>query len=204
MSEDSLPRHTRRRNDKPQAGVFAVEFAIVLLLFLTLVFGVIELARAMYLFNTLQEVTRRAASAAANTDFRDEAAKGRVRQGAVFRNSPGPLVLGDPVTDEHVRIDYMSLVRNGDGSMTLTAIPAGAMPACPARNRIICMDNPNDSSCVRFVRVRVCAPGDANACSQVPYKTIVPLIGLALRLPTATTIVTAETLGFATGTPPCP
>jgi hypothetical protein len=88
--------------------------------------------------------------------------------------------------------------------MALTAIPAAAMPSCPSRNRVLCMANPNDASCVRFVRVRVCAPGDAGVCAQVPYKTIVPLISLGFRLPMATTIVTAETLGFVPGMPPCP
>lgn len=198
MSAMSFPRC------KLQAGVFAVEFALVLVLFLTFVFGVIELARAMYLFNTLQEVTRRAASGAAHIDFRDTAAKNRVRQAAIFRDSPGSLVLGGPVTAEHVRIDYMALVRAGDGSMTLTPIATGAMPSCPARNRVICMQDPNDPSCIRFVRVRMCDPGDSGACTQVSYQTIVPFVSLPVRLPMATTIVTAETLGFSPGMPLCP
>ncbi len=181
-----------------------MEFAIVLTLFLTFVFGAIELARAMYIFNTLQEVTRRAASAAANTDFRDEAAKNRVREAAIFRSAPGFLVLAEPVTDQHVRIDYMSLHGNGDGSMTMSPIPAGAMPSCPARNRVICMADPNDASCIRFVRVRVCDPSDTGACSAVQYKTLVSLIGLPVRLPAATTIVAAGALGFVPGMTPCP
>jgi Flp pilus assembly protein TadG len=60
MLANSLRKSARRHNGRPQAGVFSVEFAIVLTLFLTLVFGAIELARAMYLFNTLQEATRTA------------------------------------------------------------------------------------------------------------------------------------------------
>jgi len=196
----NAPRHNRQS----QAGAFAVEFAIVLTLFLTLVFGVIELARAMYLFNTLSEVTRRGASAAANTDFRDETAKDRVREAAVFRSSPGLLLLGDPVSDQHVRIDYLSLAHNGDGSMSLTPIPAGGMPSCPARNRLICLEDPNNPSCIRFVRVRVCDPADTGACNQVTYQTILPFISLPIRLPTSTTVVPAESLGFTPGMTPCP
>ena len=49
-------------NPSRQRGVAAVEFALVVIIFLTLLFGIIELARSMYVFNTLKEVTRRAAN----------------------------------------------------------------------------------------------------------------------------------------------
>lgn len=191
-------------NRQLQAGVYAVEFAMVLTLFLTLVFGVIELARAMYVFNTLQEVTRRAAATAANTDFTDQPAVNRVRQGAVFRSSPGLLVLGDPVSDEHVRIDYLALARAADGSMTLSAIPNGSLPAGPALNRVICMSDPYNANCIRFVRIRICDPGDSDVCAPATYNTIVPFVSLPLRLPMATTIVPAESLGFTPGMSPGP
>jgi len=56
-----------------QTGAAAVEFAFVAIIFFTLFFGVVEIARAMYISNTLQEVTRRAAELATNTDFTREA-----------------------------------------------------------------------------------------------------------------------------------
>jgi hypothetical protein len=154
--------------------------------------------------NTLQEVTRRAASAAAKTDFRDQVAKDRVRQRAIFRDDPGSLLLGDPITDAHIRIDYLALVRNGNGSMALAPIGASSMPTCPARNRLTCMANPNDPSCIRFVRVRVCATEDPSACTPVRHKPIVPLISLPIDLPRSSTIAVAETLGFTPGMTPCP
>lgn len=187
-----------------QSGFTVVEFAMVLVLFLTFLFGVIELARAMYVFNTLQEVTRRAANAAAHVNFRDESAKTEVRQNALFRNTGGQLILGDPVTDQHIRIDYLALVRAAGGSMTLTPIPIGSMPSCPARNRITCMANPNDASCIRFVRVRVCDPDDTNECTPVRYNAMVSLISLPLNLPKSTTIIAADSLGHELGTTPCP
>lgn len=184
-------------------GAFSVEFALMLLVYLTIMFGVIEVARAIYLFNTLHDVTRRAASAAAITNFRDEPAKDKIRQNAIFRSTPGKLLLGDPVTDEHIRIDYMALVRNAGGA-TLTPIATGALPSCTARNRIVCMTDPNAASCIRFVRVQVCEPGNTGQCDPVRYRTIVSLIDLALDLPQATTIFPVETLGFVIGGPPCP
>lgn len=179
-----------------------VEFALVLTIFFTFIFGVIELARAMYLINTLQESTRRAAAAAAVTNFSDQAAMDRVRQRAIFRDSAGPLLLGPPVTDEHIRIDYMSLTNDGTGQLSLQ--PVSSMPPCPARNRLICLADPNDSRCIRFVRARVCDPDSGSACRPVRYQTLAPLIHLPINLPKATTIVTAETLGFLPGMTPCP
>lgn len=189
-----------------QRGAFIVEFAMVLLIFLILAFGVIELARVMYLFNTLEEVTRRAASAATNTDFSDASAMNAVRQAAVFRNSPGLLTLGAPITDAHVRIDYMSLIRAGTGSgkLTLSEIPTTNLPSCVATNKIVCMNNPNDPNCIRFVRVRICDPSDTDTCSSVQYQTIASIVGMQLNFLKATRIVAAESLGFTPGMTPCP
>lgn len=187
-----------------QRGATVVEFALILVLFLTFLFGVIELARAMYVFNTLQEVTRSAASAAAHVDFRDEAAKSEVRQNALFRTTAGLLIFGDPVTDQHIRIDYLALVRTASGSMTLTPIPTSSMPSCPARNRITCMANPNDASCIRFVRVRVCDPAESGECTPVRYNAMISLISMPLDLPISTTIASADSLGHETGMTPCP
>lgn len=191
-----------RQHIRQQAGTVIVEFAMVFLVFLVLAFGVMELARIMYMFNTLQEVTRHAATLASNTDFTDEAAKSVVRQAAIFRNSPGPLALGAPITDAHVRIDYMSLIRNG-GSLTMTEIPTTSLPACSANNRITCTKDRNDPACIRFVRVRICDPGDTNACASVQYQALTSIMSLPVNLPRAEKIVPAESLGFVPGTAPC-
>lgn len=187
----------------PQAGAVVIEFALALPIFLMLIFSVIELARISYLFNTLQEVTRRAATLAANTDFTDAAANNAVRQAAVFRIDSGTLALGAPVTDAHVRIDYLSLDQGG-GSATLPEIPPASLSSCPASNRIVCMKDGNASNCIRFVRARICDPGNTAECARVPYQAIVSFISLPLQLPMATRIVTAESLGFVPGMPPCP
>lgn len=185
----------RHRAKEKQRGVAAVEFALVAIVYFTLVFGTIELARAMYICNTLQEVTRRAAAAAANTDFTDAGALDRVREKAIFRDDPGMLAFADPVTDAHIRIDYLYIERNGN---TLRPEPVTVMPSSPVRNRLICANDPNNPSCIRLVRVRVCAPGGAGAgCGSVPYRSIVSLIPLSFNLPVSTTIMPAETLSSA-------
>jgi hypothetical protein len=122
-----------------------------------MIFTIIEIARIMYIYNTLQEVTRRAATAAAMSDFSDLDKTAVIRQNAIFRNSPGQLIFGAPVTDLNVRIDYLALTRQSNGSTTMAPIATSALPSCPGRNRQICMNDPNASNCIRFVRVRVCS-----------------------------------------------
>ena len=53
-----------RRPGVTQAGTTAVEFAVLSILFFTIIFGIIEVTRLLFVYNTLQEVTRRAAVAA--------------------------------------------------------------------------------------------------------------------------------------------
>jgi hypothetical protein len=205
MSENNRKRQRRSRQRVSQAGAFAVEFAFVLVIFLTMLFCVMEIARAMYLWNTLQEVTRRAASVAVNTDFKDDAANNSLRKYAIF-NSPGNLILGDPVSAAHIHIDYMSLAIESNGKMTPQAIPSGALPTSPARNMVACMADANGPSCIRFVRVRVCETTSGfNECVPVPYSPLFPLIPtLGATLPLATTIARAETLGYQPGQPLAP
>lgn len=188
--------HRRASTRIAQTGTAAVEFALVLLVFLMLIYSIMELARSMYMFNTLQEVTRAAAAAAANADF-SPASKDRVRRNAIFRAAADTrgLLFGDPVTADHIRIDYMALERVGNET-TPKIIPSAILEASsPEANRLICMKNPNHVNCVRLIRVQVCMPG--TDCEPVPYQTIFPLTSFPINLPVSKTIVAAETLGIA-------
>lgn len=188
-----------RRGRGFQTGMAAVEFALLVGVFFVFVFGIIELARMANIYNTLQEVTRRGATAAAAADFSDRAAMSTIQQNAVFRDLPGELLLATPVSDQHVRIDYLALVRLSDGSMNMVPIPASSLPACTARNRQICMANPNAPNCIRFVRVRVCDIANTATCDAVSFVPLSFLVSLSVKLPTAPTIVPAESLGFLPG-----
>lgn len=187
-----------------QCGVAAVEFALLVGIFLSFLIGVIEISRAMYLFQTLQEVTRRAAAAAVHADFSDGDQLARIRQYAVLRSTPGELPLGAPVTDLYVRIEYLALPRDAAGNLSMAPIGTAAMPANPARNRQACMLNPNAPNCIRLVRVQICNPGNTAACDRVPYQLLMPVLSFELVLPRATTIATAESLGYLPGQAPNP
>ena len=183
-------------------GMVTAEFSVILVLFLTIACGVLEVGRAMYLYNALYMVTQRAAVAAASADFSSADAMAVVRQRAVLRNTPGNLVMGAPVSDAHVRIDYLSL--SGAAGEVVQPIAAANMPACPVNNRITCMKDPNSAACIRLVRVRICDPAVTDKCERTAYRTMFPLVALPLTLPISTTITSAETLGAMAGDGPCP
>lgn len=194
------------------AGMFTVEFALVVGMFLLLVFGLIEFARAMYLWNAAKEITSRAARAAAVTDFSDQNAMAQVRQNAVFRSSAGALALGGAITDQYVRIEYLSLVSNGSGADSMPVLDVvNTGPTNPTANVVNCLNNPRDSpnaagACIRMVRASLCAPG-GGACAPVPYVPLMPLLApffAGVHLPTAATAVPAETLGYYPGRPNSP
>lgn len=198
-----MPRRLKGRPTRHQHGATAVEFAFLAIIFFTIIFSIFEIARALYLFNTLQEVTRRAAAMAVNARF-DAATVDKIRKDALFADANGNLVLGEPITPAHLRIEYLSVSRDtGTGALVLQ--PAAPMPACPATNKIQCMSDPYHPSCIRFVRVQVCQPGGPGECTRVPYRMLFPLINLSsVRLPLSTTIAPAQTLGFTFGSIPCP
>jgi hypothetical protein len=190
------------RTNAPQTGASAVEFALVLPLFLLVVFAAMELARALYMLNILHEVTRRAASSAAVADFSNGAAMDAIRRSAVFDEATGRLPLGAPITDAHVRIDYLSIARDASGLMNYAPIPAADMPVSPARNKFNCIENPYGSNCIRLVRARICDPGNAGGCDPVPYQPLFPLLNFSFALSRSATIAPAEKSGFVAGDMP--
>lgn len=201
MSATDAGRRQAARIPAREAGVAAVEFAILAIVFFLLVFSVLELARAMYVFNTMYEATRYAADAASMTSHRDTDALDRVRQAAIFRTSRGELILGTPINDGNVRIDYMALRRREDGSMFLQEIDSGALPDSTRHNRELCMTDPNAPTCIRFVRARICAD-DGDTCSPALFRPIVTLLPTIFHVPRATTIRPTQSFGATPdGTP---
>ena len=169
-----------------QRGIAAVEFALVSAVFFGFGFGAIELARALYLWNTLTQVVSRAARGAL-TNPGDVAAMNLVRQQAMSVNDPGTLILGGDIDDRYLRIDYLA------PDQTTTVAP----PPCPVQNVMNCTNDP-DGACIRFVRVSLCMPGSA-PCTKVPYQTLTGLdmlAGFNLGVSPFTTIVPAQTLGM--------
>ncbi|MDQ3563887.1 MAG: pilus assembly protein [Pseudomonadota bacterium] len=89
---------------KRQNGIYTVEFAIIGVVFFLVLFGVIEIARALFVWNTIGEVTRRGARVAAVCPVDDSA----IKEIAVFNGSNGdgrsPVLNG--LMTSHVIVTY--------------------------------------------------------------------------------------------------
>lgn len=180
-----------------QRGTTIVEFAMFAFIFFSIVLGTVELARALFLWNTMVEATHRAARGAAHAGFAPNTLT-QVRKSAMFADTPGIIMLGD-LTPANLRIDFL----NGN----LAKVQSASMPACPEKNILNCNTDINGSNCIRFVRVRLCVNDGLDACKPVPY---VPLVGAgffpanAINIPTFSTIRPVGLLGHQPGTSSCP
>lgn len=176
---------------RSQTGAAAVEFALGAMVFFTFVFGVLELARALYAYSTMVEVTRRAARGAAMADFSSPGALAAVRHVAMF-GSVGGMPLRGNLNEGQLAVDYL----NGELERV------DPMPACPEQNIINCNQDPDGASCIRFVRVRLCSEGGGAQCSRVPYEPIIGanfFPGAPLHFPTFATVTPVATLGHQPG-----
>ena len=187
-----------------EVGAATVEFAVIVVLFLGLLFAFMELARLIYLMNTVHEITRRAVHAAVRADPGDSDAMAQVRAYAFFDSTQG-VPLGAPLTAAHLKIDYLSVSRDQDsGELSMHPIPAGLVPACAARARLNCLADMHGPNCIRLVRARICTPDSSgNECTPVPYQAMTGFGLGALTLPTAVTMRSAQSLGFAPGATVC-
>lgn len=179
-----------------QHGAAVIEFAFVAILFFTLLLGIIEFGRFMYLWNTAQEVTRIAARQAAVSDF-TAASIAAIQHEAVF-NAGGTgaanLPAGGEITFQRVSIQYL-LSEDVDDVVT-------DMPTSPADNIAACLDGERrDDGCIRYVKASICqrsGNGNNATCNAVPY---IPMIGLfdflGVNIPRSTVVMPAESLGYA-------
>ena len=97
-----------------QKGISTVEFALVGLLFFTLLFGIIEAGRGFFVWNTIEEATRRAARLAAVCPISHSS----IDRAAIFEAADGGTesrVLQGMDTG-HVSVEYL----DGAGANTLS------------------------------------------------------------------------------------
>jgi Flp pilus assembly protein TadG len=179
-------RFIRRRR---HAGAVAIELAGLMVLFCMMVFGILEVARMLFLWNTMSAVTRRGAAAVM------AAAPGADHSDALNQAAFGGVPLTSPTVDgSYLQVTYLNAAREA------VATP----PVCPSDNVVTCMTNPGDASCVRYVRVRLCQPGGGDTCDPVP---VTPLAGVTsllfgnttLYFPTFQTVTPVGALGYQPG-----
>lgn len=168
---NSLPTFLRA-----QRGVAAVEFALVSMIFFTLIFGALEFARVLYIHNTLQEVTRRAAREMTVRWIDDEATAKTL---ALFGASALPG--GAEIDSSAIVIEYLS----ADGNVVTS------FPDDPSDNLSACGDAARTASCIFSVRVSIAA--------GINYSPMVSLFSfLDMELPRSSVTMHAESMGFET------
>jgi Flp pilus assembly protein TadG len=138
-----------------QRGTTTVEFAIVGTVLMVVVFAVIELSRALFVVNVLEEATRRGARMAAVCPVGDP----KPAQAAVFANggSSSPIVYG--LTTANVQVQYLDT--------------NGAVVASPTT--VTGFDS------IRYVRVSIV--GFTQTLLIPLHVTAVPLSGFSTTLP---------------------
>lgn len=156
-----------------QAGVATVEMALCCLIFFTLVFGILEFGRMLYIYNTMQEVTRRAAREAT---IRWVDKTSTIKDVALFGGISMP---GAPeIRDSNVFIRYL----NAAGSEVTT------YPTSPGDNMSACNDVTRTNECIRSVSVSL---------ENVTYVPMLSMFGyLSIAMPKTTVVMYAESLGF--------
>lgn len=169
-----------------QRGSAAVEFALIAIVFFTLLLGIIEFGRLLYLLNTVQEVTRKAAREAV-VRWRDQDSQNTVKSLALFGGSRLPA--GAEITAANIKIEY--LMANETQSSSLPVSAADNVSACLSGNLSELGD------CIALVRVSIIgscpSPNTGKACYT-------PMIGLfsfwKVPIPASTVVMPAESMGF--------
>ena len=184
MKISSIPARHR------QCGVAAIEFAIIAILLFTLLFGIVEFGRLFYVFNSVQEVTRRGAREAVVRwiDAIDDPAEIEELVLLGHTSLPG----GGEITAANIKIEYL----NPNGEI----ISPADLPGNPAENISECL--PSGDHCIAFVQVSIVrAPGGV-ACDppQNSRACYTPLIGLfpflSIPIPASTVTMPTESMGY--------
>lgn len=182
----------RPAGNPAQNGSMLVEFGLLIWVFFILIFGIIELARLLYAFNTLQECTRRAASAVSVAVFGSTTNLQTIRRHALFRSNDGALPLIPNVTDQSVRIEFLWIKRGADGSFSKQTVATGSMPTSAAQNAANCLRDPYNENCVQLVQVRICDPKDSTGCTPIDFMPLTAVVPFKVPLPTAPTILKTQ------------
>lgn len=173
-----------RASGKKQRGAAAVEFALIAMFFFAVLFGIVEFGRALFVWNSVQEVTRYVAREAVvcwRTDWNSM----RDARGMMGMNV---LPAAPELATTNISIKALRRAPNLSGQLVVL----GNSPTTVDENISNCAssDTPTPRDCIGYVRVTVDA-------------SFTPLIGTLLwfplpdiPLPQSTVDMPAESLGF--------
>ncbi|SFF92667.1 TadE-like protein [Duganella sp. CF458] len=169
----------RRPSLARQTGAAIVEFAIIGGLLLAFIYAIFEFGRMLFVYNTMQEISRRGAREATVRWVSDSAT---IKSVALFGASTLPG--GPEITTSNIFIRYLRA--NGVDEVSATPLDAGD-------NMSACNDVLRSSECITYVEVSV---------KNVEFAPLIFKAGAVTTsrpinaMPQATTVVYAESLGF--------
>lgn len=164
-----------------QRGAAAVEFALLsLFVFFPLLLALIEISRYMFLYNTIQEVTRRAAREA-SVRWISSADQAIVKRKAMFGRSNVPA--GPEITADKISITYWNA---GGSEVTTTPLDAGD-------NLSACNDALRTAQCIYAVKVEI---DDVDFQPWIAPSGLFDSDSVKITMPRSTVYMPAESLGF--------
>lgn len=178
--------HGWQHHKKSQHGAAAVEFAIIAMVFFTLLLAIIEFGRFMFVWNTAQEVTRCAARHAVVVWKDNWEGTPDIRQQCLFGQANLPA--GNEI---------------GIGNVRLRALNSALTEADPADvNTSIsnCVNDQTDPECIRYVEASLWCDGGDNCNTTTHRVKYMPMIGLFpflnIDIPASTVVMPAESMGY--------
>lgn len=174
-----------RASGRKQRGAAAVEFALIAVFFFAVLFGIVEFGRGLYLWNSVQEVTRYVAREAV-VCWREDWNTMRDARGMM-----GLPVLPAAPEFTSANITIEPLRRADMAVLTGANLPDNVDEN--ASNCIIPDAVGTPRNCIGYVRVRV------NASFTPLIGTLVWFPLPSIPLPLSTVVMPAESLGFMRG-----
>lgn len=196
MNKNDIPtKPPSKKPSKKHQGSAIIEFAFILPVFILLIFGIFEFGRIFYLFNTIQEVTRRAAREQV-VNYASSA--NQIRTNAIFGGTHLPA--GAEISSAEILIGFYPNfgAADSDTSEDLEdSIPISKLD--PANQIKTCGPDGNsgDPECAKFVKTLI---------KNVEYDPMIGLFegsqiswlefaNLRITLPPSTVIMPTESLG---------
>jgi Flp pilus assembly pilin Flp len=186
---------SKKASVRSQRGVAAVEFALVAALLFILLFGILEFGRMFYMFNTVQEVTRRAAREAV-VRWVDNSSTSPAKRLSLFGGTVMPA--GAEITVDNIDIEYLGT----DG----VEIASGSLPPGPSENISACLDPSGAYDCIAYVRVSITNVTyvpmvglfSGVRLTAFPFSEANPfVIDLSVPIPASTVTMPAESMGYS-------
>ena len=176
-------------NHHQQRGAAAVEFAIIAMLLFTLLFGIIEFGRMFYMFNTVQELTRRAARAAVVSWVDASGWQSPEMKQVLFGGTSLPG--GGEITANNISIKYLDV--------SGAEIPSSNLQSA-ANNIAACLGGTTYGTCIAYVQVSIIGVPGASCLSDTAKVCYIPMVGLfpflSVPIPASTVTMPAESMGY--------